>query len=82
MTFGRHALFADPFDPLDLGITMTKPLKLDRLRRRLATMGASRARELFTWTGVATRLIEVAGNNVTESQVELDIWGEPWLTIE
>jgi mannosylfructose-phosphate synthase len=82
MTFGRHALFADPFDPLDLGITMTKPLKLDRLRRRLATMGASRARELFTWTGIATKLIEVAGSGMEDAAVELDIWGEPWLTIE
>lgn len=82
MTYGRHALFADPFDPLDLGITMTKPLRLERLRRRLSTMGASRARELFTWTGIATRLIEVAGRREAPDEIEEDAWGEPWLSSE
>lgn len=82
MTFGRHALFADPFDPLDLGITITKPLRLERLRNRLSQMGASRARELFTWTGIATRLISVAGRNGAAADIEHDEWGEPWLTAE
>lgn len=82
MTFGRHSLFADPFDPLDLGIMMTKPLRLERLRNRLSQMGASRARELFTWTGIATKLVSVAGRNASPTAVQQDAWGEPWLTSE
>jgi mannosylfructose-phosphate synthase len=82
MTYGRHALIADPFDELDLGITMTKPLRLERLRRRLSLMGATRARELFTWTGIATKLIEVAGRGETELAHQHDPWSEPWLAAE
>ena len=51
LTFGRHALFADPFDREDLGITMAKILRHPRLKSRLARMGAHKARSLFTWTG-------------------------------
>ncbi len=32
LTFGRHALFADPFDKEDLGITMLKAFRHPRLR--------------------------------------------------
>lgn len=79
MTFGRHALFADPFDAEDLGIMITKPLRLERLRRRLSHMGASRARELFTWTGIATKLIATVGQSQSARALEVDTWGEPWL---
>jgi mannosylfructose-phosphate synthase len=57
LAFGRHALFADPFDPTDLGLTMTKVFRHLRLRDRLSRMGAHLARSLFTWTGVAHQLI-------------------------
>ena len=72
----------DPFDPLDLGITMSKPLTLERLRQRLSQMGASRARELFTWTGIATKLLTVVGREEGNSAVEEDAWGTPWLASE
>jgi mannosylfructose-phosphate synthase len=57
LSFGRHALFADPFDREDLGITMAKVFRHPRLRARLAIMGAHHARSLFTWTAVAQQLI-------------------------
>lgn len=57
LTFGRHALFADPFDREDLGITMAKVFRHQRLRQCLARMGAYQARSLFTWSGVAQQLL-------------------------
>src|SRR5256886_16220803 len=53
LTFGRHALYADPFDKGPLSITLFKVLRHPRLRDRLARLGAHKARSLFTWTGLA-----------------------------
>lgn len=79
LTFGRHALYADPFDREDLGITTHKILKHPRLRARLARMGAHKARSLFTWTGIAQQLIALVEHRVTDnfafSETE---WDEPW----
>jgi mannosylfructose-phosphate synthase len=60
LSFGRHALFADPFDREDLGITIAKVFRHPRLRSRLARMGAHKVRSLFTWTGVAQQLLALA----------------------
>ncbi len=60
LTFGRHALFADPFDAEDLGISILKVLRYPRLRSRLMQMGAHRARSLFTWTGIAQQMLLAA----------------------
>jgi mannosylfructose-phosphate synthase len=60
VSYGRHALFADPFDPYDLGITILKALKYDKLKWRLSRMGAHKARSLFTWTGIAQQLVATA----------------------
>ncbi len=57
VSYGRHALFADPFDKEDFGITMMKPFRHPRLYGRLSRMGAHKARSLFTWTGIAQQLI-------------------------
>jgi mannosylfructose-phosphate synthase len=79
LTFGRHALFADPFDKEDLGITMMKVFRHPRLRSRLARMGAHKARSLFTWTGVAQQLIAAVeqrpGVAIALSDTE---WDGPW----
>jgi mannosylfructose-phosphate synthase len=79
LTFGRHALFADPFDREDLGITMAKIFRHPRLRLRLARMGAHKARSLFTWTGIAHQLVAAVEHRVTAA-VSLDDtdWDEPW----
>jgi mannosylfructose-phosphate synthase len=44
LTFGRHALFADPLDKEDLGISMLKVLRYSKLRSRMSRMGAHKAR--------------------------------------
>ena len=60
LSVARHALFADPFDKEDLGITMVKIFRHEELRTRLSRLGAHKARSLFTWTGIAHQLVEVA----------------------
>jgi mannosylfructose-phosphate synthase len=79
LSFGRHALFADPFDREDLGITMAKIFRHPRLRDRLARMGAHKARSLFTWTGIAHQLVAAVEHRMTAA-VTLDDcdWNEPW----
>jgi len=79
VTYGRHALFADPFDREDLGITMLKPLRHKGLAHRLARMGAHRARGLFTWTGIAQQIIAAVERRQALSLAFQDSdWGEPW----
>jgi mannosylfructose-phosphate synthase len=79
LSFGRHALFADPFDREDLGITMAKVFRHPRLRQRLARMGAHKARSLFTWTGIAHQLVAAVEQRLAVA-VSLDDaeWDEPW----
>jgi mannosylfructose-phosphate synthase len=79
LSFGRHALFADPFDREDLGIMMAKVFRHPRLRDRLARMGAHKARSLFTWTGIAHQLVAAVEHRMTVA-VTLDDndWDEPW----
>lgn len=79
LSFGRHALYADPFDREDLGIMMAKPFRHGRLRERLARMGAHKARSLFTWTGIAHQVVAAVQHRLTVS-VALDDreWDEPW----
>ena len=66
LRFGISGLFADTFDPMDLGITILKPLRHPVLSRRLSRYGAETARSLFTWTGVAQQLIAATEQRVTE----------------
>jgi mannosylfructose-phosphate synthase len=78
LSFGRHALFADPFDREDLGITMAKVFRHPRLSTRLSRMGAHKARSLFTWTGVAQQLLSIV-QKTTPVALALDDteWDEP-----
>jgi mannosylfructose-phosphate synthase len=79
LTFGRHALFADPLDKEDLGITMLKVLRYPRLRSRMSRMGAHKARGLFTWTGIAQQLIAaVEGKPKLVAAASELSWDEPW----
>ena len=57
LRFGVDGLFADSFDPMDLGITILKPLRHAALAQRLGRNGAETARSLFTWAGVAHQLL-------------------------
>lgn len=78
LSFGRHALFADPFDREDLGIMMAKVFRHPRLRSRLARMGAHKARALFTWTGIAHQLVAAVEQRMAAA-IRLDDteWDEP-----
>lgn len=78
VSFGRHALFADPFDKEDLGITMLKSFKHPRIASRLSRMGAHKARSLFTWTGIAQQLISIVEGRPVPSVLEDTTWEEPW----
>lgn len=78
ITFGRHALYADPFDREDLGISMVKVLKHPRLAARLARMGAHKARSLFTWTGIAQQLTSLIEERATALAFTDNEWDEPW----
>jgi mannosylfructose-phosphate synthase len=79
LSFGRHALFADPFDREDLGITMAKVFRHPRLRSRLSRMGAHKARSLFTWTGIAHQLVAAIEQRTTvAAALDDNDWDEPW----
>jgi mannosylfructose-phosphate synthase len=79
LSFGRHALFADPFDREDLGIMMAKMFRHPRLRERLARMGAHKARSLFTWTGIAHQLVAAVEHRLTATvTLDDDEWSQPW----
>jgi mannosylfructose-phosphate synthase len=78
LSFGRHALFADPFDREDLGITMAKVFRHPRLRTRLSRMGAHKARSLFTWTGTAHQLIAAVEHRAMAVVLDDTDWDEPW----
>jgi mannosylfructose-phosphate synthase len=79
LSFGRHGLYADPFDREDLGIMIHKILSHPRLRARLSRMGAHKARSLFTWTGIAQQVMAAAGDSAGSSGVFDDSeWDEPW----
>ena len=78
VSFGRHALYADSFDREDLGITIFKVLKHERLSARLARMGAHKARSLFTWTGIAQQLVSLIEERATPQAFVENDWDEPW----
>jgi mannosylfructose-phosphate synthase len=59
LEYGLEALFANPLDKYDLGITLLKALTYNRLRKRLSRYGEHKARALFTWTGIAHRVVNV-----------------------
>jgi mannosylfructose-phosphate synthase len=78
LSFGRHALFADPFDAEDLGITMAKILRHNRLRRRLECLGAERVRSIFTWSGIAQQLTLAVEPQTLPHETPPEEADEPW----
>jgi mannosylfructose-phosphate synthase len=79
LSFGRHALFADPLDREDLGITIAKVFRHPRLQMRLGRMGAHKARSLFTWTGIAHQIVAAVEHRLNAA-VTLDDrdWDDAW----
>lgn len=78
LSFGRHALYGDPFDHEDLGIMMMKPFRHPKLWSRLSRMGAHKARSLFTWTGIAQQLISLVEGRPALKALNDTEWEEPW----
>lgn len=78
VTFGRHAIYADPFDKEDLGISIVKILKHPRLSNRLSRMGAHKARSLFAWTGIAQQLTSLVEERTAALAFTDNEWDEPW----
>jgi mannosylfructose-phosphate synthase len=78
VAYGRHALYADPLDREDLGITIVKALRHPRIANRLARMGAHKARSLFTWTGIAQQLISLVEGRLSAVAFSDNEWDEPW----
>lgn len=78
ITFGRHALYANPFDKEDLGVSIFKTLNHPRLAARMSRMGAHKARSLFTWTGIAQQLVALIESRATALAFADSEWDEPW----
>jgi mannosylfructose-phosphate synthase len=58
---------------------MLKVFRHPRLRKRMARMGAHKARSLFTWTGVAHQLIAAVERRPDAVTLLADTeWDEPW----
>lgn len=58
--YGKDALFADSFDAEDFGLTISKILKHPSIKKRVGRNGAHTTRGLFTWTGIAQQLLNIA----------------------
>jgi mannosylfructose-phosphate synthase len=76
ITFGLNGLYANPFDPEDLGITIYKVLQYPVLKSRLSRMGAKRVHAHFTWTRIAEQLVALVRQNVVPPSTEPP--EEPW----
>lgn len=59
MTFGRHALYADPFRPVEFGAMLALPMLHPKLAHEFSVEGARFARRNFGWTGIARRILDL-----------------------
>jgi mannosylfructose-phosphate synthase len=57
VTWGLEALYANPFDPPAYGHAISAILQHPEVYDQLAKYGSQKARERFTWTGIAQRLL-------------------------
>lgn len=55
VSFGEHALIADPLRPREFAAMINMPMQHEWLRHKLAVEGARFARRTFGWTGIARR---------------------------
>lgn len=75
--YGWNAMYADPFDRHDLGITMMKVLRHHNLRKRLSRVGAHQARSLFTWTRLAQQFVATVDTLGSLSIPQGNGWARP-----
>lgn len=57
--FGRQALYADPFRPVEYGAMLALPMLYPRLAHELSVEGSRFARRHFGWTGIAKRILNI-----------------------
>ncbi len=59
MKFGQHALYADPFRPVEFGAMLALPILHPKLAQEFSVEGARFARRNFGWTGIAKRILNL-----------------------
>jgi mannosylfructose-phosphate synthase len=59
ITWGREAIYANPFDPAAFGHAMSFVLQYNAIYDRLAKYGCQKARAHFTWTGIAQQILNL-----------------------
>jgi mannosylfructose-phosphate synthase len=59
ITWGREALYENPFEPAAFGHAVATILKRPQVAQQLAKYGSQKARAHFTWTGVAQQILSV-----------------------
>lgn len=57
--FGKQALYADPYRPVEYGTMLALPMLYPVLARELSVEGARFARRSFGWTGIAKRILSI-----------------------
>lgn len=57
LEWGVNGFFADTFDPVDFGFTISRPLLSPALATSVSWNGAAHARSSFTWDGIARQLV-------------------------
>lgn len=57
LDFGHHALYADPFRPVEFGTMLAVPMLHSNLAHEFSVEGARFARRSFGWTGIAKRIM-------------------------
>jgi mannosylfructose-phosphate synthase len=59
VSFGTHALYADPNRPLEYGTILAMPMLYPNLAEELSVEGSRFARRNFGWTGIAKRILAI-----------------------
>jgi mannosylfructose-phosphate synthase len=59
VSFGTHALYADPNRPLEYGTVLAMPMLYPNLAEELSVEGSRFARRNFGWTGIAKRILAI-----------------------
>jgi mannosylfructose-phosphate synthase len=73
ISFGQHALFADPNHPEEYGAMLALPMLYANLAHELSVNGARFSRRQFGWTGIAKRILQIYDSLRSTSVSELKI---------
>lgn len=59
VVWGVEAIYADPFDPAAYGQAICNVLQFPEVAGRMSKLGSHKARERFTWTGIAQQVLQL-----------------------